>query len=82
MQIMRDDNQAVWISCDQDGGYYAALFNLSDAVREICFDLAEIGMRTAAVRDVLAEQDLELAQGALKHQIKPHGAELYKIQAL
>jgi hypothetical protein len=76
-QIARDDDLALWESCDEDGDRYAALFNLSEEKREISFPLDEFGNEAFLCREVWTGEEIS-ARGKLSAEIEPHGARLYK----
>ena len=78
-QIARDDAHAVWVSRDEDGGRYAALFNLSDEPRAVALDLAELEGDAFDARELWTGETLR-AQGMLQCEIEPHGAKLFKLR--
>jgi alpha-galactosidase len=85
-QVMRDDEQAVWVSGDNDGkGIYVAVFNLSGTERRIavCADEAEL----AAIDSFSGIKLEELWSGEtvlndtdnLEATVPAHGARLFRI---
>ena len=78
-QIARDDACAVWVSRDEDGSRYAALFNLSDAPRTVGLELAELESDAFDCRELWTGETLR-AQGTLQCEIEPHGAKLFKLK--
>lgn len=79
-QVFRDDAQAVWTSLDEDGSVYVALFNLSDAVKEVAvgFEALELEERRR-VRELWSGKDLGETQSGIKARLPVHGAALYKL---
>jgi hypothetical protein len=86
-QVMRDDEQAVWVSGDNDGkGIYVAVFNLSGTERRIavCADEAEL----AAIDSFSGIKLEELWSGEtvlndtdnLEATVPAHGARLFRIE--
>ncbi|MFR5855410.1 MAG: alpha-galactosidase [Lachnospiraceae bacterium] len=55
-QIVRDDAHAVWVSQDEDGSRYAALFNLSEKPREVSLELRELEGEAFACRGALVRR--------------------------
>ena len=76
-QIVRDDAHAVWVSQDEDGSRYAALFNLSEKPREVSLDLRELEGETFACRELWSGEE-RTAQEILSCVIEPHGARLFR----
>lgn len=76
-QIARDDAHAVWVSCDEDGARYAALFNLSEEPREVALNLRELEGETFACRELWSGEE-RTAHGTLSCVIEPHGARLFR----
>ena len=76
-QIVRDDAHAVWVSQDEDGSRYAALFNLSEKPREVSLDLRELEGETFACRELWSGEE-RTAQETLSCVIEPHGARLFR----
>ena len=78
-QIARNNACAVWVSRDEDGSRYAALFNLSDAPRAVGLELAELEGDAFDCRELWTGETLR-AQGTLQCEIEPHGAKLFKLK--
>ena len=76
-QIARDGAHAVWVSCDEDGARYAALFNLSEEPREVALNLRELEGETFACRELWSGEE-RIAHGTLSCIIEPHGARLFR----
>ena len=77
-QIMRNDNMAVWVSHDEDGDAYAALFNLSEEDRTVSLSLDEIGEKNVLTRELWTKEEAR-AEGILSFTIAPHDCRLYKL---
>ena len=82
-QIMRDKEQAVWLSVStKEIGYYLALFNLSDEVRCIEVHSELLGIEDivgSSLEELWSEEVLPSYQHVLKAEVAAHGAKLYKI---
>jgi hypothetical protein len=83
-----DDNGLVaWVSDAPDGqSRYLALFNTRDRastgdphVVAIEFELAKLGLRRAAVRDLWLQQDLGVAERVWSADVPYHGARLFRL---
>lgn len=82
-QVERDENHAIWVSYDKDGGTNLALFNLSDEKENIEIDLDEVDLKgQQTVRDLWKQINLEPVQGSINIEIPAHGAALYKFMAV
>ena len=85
-QIMRDDQQAVWISDDTDGrNIYVAVFNLSEEERSITvrteeLELADIDSFMGYRVEELWSSDTAVCRDAdLEAVVPSHGAKLFRI---
>lgn len=78
-QVMRDENQAVWTSRDEDGSVYVALFNLSDKQREVSCDANPCGDGDTRIRDLWQHREVEMPAGRIAAALNPHAAALYRI---
>lgn len=79
-QLFRTGEQAAWTSTDEDGSTYAALFNLSEKIREISVGLEELGLSgNYCVRDLWAGKDRGETDAGVKAKVNPHGAMLFKL---
>ncbi|HOA54196.1 MAG TPA: glycoside hydrolase family 27 protein [Clostridiales bacterium] len=85
-QIMRDDQQAVWISDDTDGrNIYVAVFNLSEEGRSITvrteeLELADIDSFMGYRVEELWSGDTAVCRDAdLEAVVPSHGAKLFRI---
>lgn len=81
-QIMRDDEQAIWFSKDNDKDtYYLALFNLSDDKRNISVTPEDLELETFkgyAFEELWTNESYDADDEQLfKTNILPHGAKLY-----
>lgn len=76
-QITRDDEHAVWVSQDEDGSRYAALFNLSEKPREVSLELRELEGETFACRELWSDEGRTVC-GTLSCVIEPHGVRLFR----
>ncbi|OPJ58044.1 glycoside hydrolase family 27 protein [Clostridium oryzae] len=79
-QLKRDDNEAVWVSEDEDGARYIALFNLSDKQLTVEADLSELELKTVSVRDLWEHKDLGKAEGTVSALLPAHGSVLYRLE--
>ena len=79
-QIMRDENHAVWMSQDEDGSVYIALFNLSDERREVICDAAVCTEGSTTVRDLWLREDVQMPGRKMVAMLNSHAAALYKIR--
>lgn len=82
-QIMRDNEQAIWVSKDtQDNSIYLAVFNLSDTVRSISINSKELDLDSFKdkVFEELWSNEIERnIDNTFKTDVLIHGAKLYKI---
>ncbi|WP_050183391.1 glycoside hydrolase family 27 protein [Domibacillus robiginosus] len=79
-QVFRRGNRVVWKAEAEDGGLYAALFNLRDEPADITVSLSELGL-TGIHRqtDLWSGQDESLTKDCLTAALPPHASVLYKI---
>lgn len=81
-QIYRDDDKAAWMSKDEDGSLYVALFNLSDASAEVAVSFDELDITGEyGVRDIWDRKEKGFTSVGIKAKINAHGAMLYKLTA-
>lgn len=82
-QVMRNKQQAVWLSKDvEEEAYYLALFNLSDEDRMITISAEELEIVTFKGNNLEELWTGDITTGVddiLTVKIMPHGARLYKI---
>lgn len=78
-QLRRSDNEAAWISQNNDGSCNIALFNLSDEAREILLPLSEIGWTSAKMRELWSGETFD-AQDVIACTIEPHGSLLFRCE--
>ncbi|NMA33752.1 MAG: glycoside hydrolase family 27 protein [Clostridiaceae bacterium] len=86
-QVMRDDEQAVWVSGDNDGkGIYVAVFNLSDTERRIavCADEMELAdmdsFRGMKLEELWSGETVLNDTDNLEATVPAHGARLFRIE--
>jgi hypothetical protein len=83
-QIFRDNDKAAWLSFDdEDDSVYVALFNLSDASREIRVHLdtdCDIQLKDYTARELWTGESAAF-KNSVYAEIEPHGAKLYKLRA-
>jgi hypothetical protein len=86
-QVMRDDEQAVWVSGDNDGkGIYVAVFNLSGTERRIavCADEAELAdmdsFRGMKLEELWSGETILNNADNLEATVPAHGARLFRIE--
>lgn len=84
-QIMRNKEQAVWLTKDtEEAAYYLAVFNLTDKVRKISVAAEEIELDTFKGKTFEELWNGEIIQGfdnSFETEVSVHGAKLYKITA-
>jgi hypothetical protein len=82
-QIMRNKEQAVWLSKDsEEASYYLAVFNLSDKPRKIFVTAEEIAMDTfidKTFEELWTGELLKDIKDVFETEVSIHGAKLYKI---
>ncbi len=82
-QLKRSPEEAVWLSHDEDGGLYAALFNLSGETRQVELDFASLapleGRAPSKARDLWFHCETPVS-GGLSPLLPPHGAGLYLLR--
>lgn len=82
-QIMRNKEQAVWLSKDsEEASYYLAVFNLSDKSRKIFVTAEEIAMDTfndKTFEELWTDELLKDFKDVFETEVSIHGAKLYKI---
>ncbi len=82
-QIMRDKQQAVWLSKDtEDGAYYLAVFNLSEEERKISVNTEELeleGFSGYVFEELWSKEKLENLDQSFETRVPIHGAKLYRV---
>jgi alpha-galactosidase len=82
-QIMRNKEQAVWLSQDTEKDvYYLAVFNLSDELRNISVTAEEVGLSSFNDKHMEELWSCEVADGfedVFETGVSSHGAKLFKI---
>ena len=80
-QVYRCDDAAVWRSRDwEDGTVYLAMFNLSDAPREVSVTFEELELSGVfTFRDLWARQEVGEDSEGLSVTLPPHGSGVYKL---
>ena len=81
-QIMRNDQEAVWMNDAGKGSVNLALFNLSDEKRTVYCPLSALGFQKAALRDLWEKKDCGTVTKEAAAEIPPHGAVLYRLAGL
>ncbi len=79
MQLERDGDHAVWLSQDEDGSTYVALFNLSEDRADVSVQEQACGFSPVIIRDLWAHKEVVMPQGLIAAQLPPHRAALYKL---
>lgn len=80
-QIVRDDNHAIWISHDEDGSVYVALFNLDDCGREVSIPLdGLVDWPCAAATDFWQHVPHTLKGNVVSATLPAHGAALFRVE--
>ena len=83
-QVLRSDEEAVWVSRDPaDGKTCAALFNLSDDTKTISVPLTELELSQDAcrLRDLWDGKISRCTNDCIQAELPPHGCALYAIEA-
>ncbi|MCE5343771.1 MAG: glycoside hydrolase family 27 protein [Eubacteriales bacterium] len=77
-QLERDAEHAVWMSLDEDGSTYFALFNLASQTREVTADLTTCGFTPGRARELWKDVEVTLASDHISMAIPAHGAMLLR----
>ena len=73
------DGTRIWTAKAREG-HYLALFNTTDAVKEVSFALATLNLTgDVQVRDLWAGKDLGASRDRFVASLPPHGAGMYKL---
>ncbi len=76
------DGWNIWTAdAAQKGKSYLAIFNTADKDGTFSFDLGRIGLKTAAVRDLWAHQDLGSVSGVVTADVPLHGVKVLELTA-
>jgi hypothetical protein len=82
-QIIRNKEQAVWLSKDiAEEAWYLAFFNLSDVEKSIKVtkeDLPQFVLQGIKLEDLWSQELIENAGASFESKVAPHGAKLYKV---
>ena len=79
-QLYKQDGSMIWVSNAPGGDKYVALFNISDAEKEVGVDLKQLGWKKAAkVRDLWMQQDMGTYKKEYRRKIPAHGSVLIKL---
>ena len=73
------DGQRVWTARAENGDYYLALFNTTDKLADMSFDLSIIDRNEVNVRDLWAKSEFGRVKERFTAQISAHGAGLYRL---
>ncbi len=77
-QLMRDEDQAVWLSAGGDEPC-VALFNLSDMPRTIGIALSELGCEDCEAHELWTRRTSRIRED-LSAQVPPHGVAVFRIR--
>lgn len=77
VQLFRSANEAGWMSEDDDGSTYVALFNLSDEEKRVCADID--GINGKKILDIWGNADYEANGDSLSASLKPHASAFFKL---
>ncbi|CUM71176.1 glycoside hydrolase family 27 protein [Turicibacter sanguinis] len=79
-QLYREDQKIAWMSCDDELGYYLALFNIGETEIIIRTDLKDLGLREEyIIRDLWTKKDLIKTSTSFECCISPHGSQFFKL---
>jgi hypothetical protein len=79
-QVYKQDGGMIWVSDAPDGGKYVALFNISDAQKELSFDFSLAGVKgKAIIRDLWKRTDLGTFTKKYAVTMPAHGSVLLKM---
>jgi hypothetical protein len=80
-QLKKDERHAVWMSFDEDGSAYLALFNLSEEEQQVAADFAScgFGFEPTKARDLWAHKEISFGLGGISVTLKSHAAALVKV---
>ncbi|NLB91669.1 MAG: glycoside hydrolase family 27 protein [Clostridiales bacterium] len=81
-QVYRNEEEAAWVSYDENGSIYVALFNLSQEEKEVTLFLEEIEQKQGMLRDLWEKRDQGIVKEKISEKIPPHGAKLYQLRDL
>jgi alpha-galactosidase len=73
------DGTRIWTAKAADGSVYLALFNTTDKTKAIGFDLKNVGLKAARVRDLWTHKDLGSVTGRVSADLPSHGSALYRL---
>ncbi len=82
--VYRDENKIVWKAACKEGGYYTALFNISDEELEVGVSARDIFCTDDAaiktVRDLWNHCDLPSEKSEVKTKLQGHASAVFRIQ--
>lgn len=79
-QLYRENQNIAWMSCDEEAGYYLALFNIGETELTIETHLKDLGLSGEyIIRDLWAKKDLLKTAKSFECYIPPHGCQFYKL---
>lgn len=80
-QVRRGRRDVVWFSCDEDGSYYIAMFNIFEEDMNISVSLSNLGLcdESYKIRDLWKHEDIGTTNDIIAADIPSHGSVLYKI---
>jgi alpha-galactosidase len=78
--VMQTDKTAIWMAGSHGGGYYIAVFNISDEPQTVQQTWTELGLKPQPyrVRDLWEHASLGV-QSQLSVQLAPHASILYRV---
>ena len=78
-QLARTGDYAAWTTRDEEGRAYLALFNLSDAPREVCAQADSLGEHGQTLYDVWEHKSVGVAGETISALLAPHASVLYRL---
>ncbi len=78
-ELLRNENEIIWLADNKCGGKYCAVFNLSEEEREISVDASLINACDASVTELWSGESIEVSNNIIKLKIGTHSAKALKI---
>jgi hypothetical protein len=79
----KDRNNIVWMSQDEDGSFYIAIFNTDSKDNKVEVWLNQLGLEGVfAQRDLWARQDVGVVSESIKACVPSHGTKLFKLNRI
>lgn len=79
-QLSRDGCHAAWMSFDEDGSAYFALFNLGEEAAEVSADLNVCGFAPGRVVELWQDVEVPLGKDRIALTLRPHAAALVRVE--